>query len=150
MIGEQVVHRTTLHWIGFVRPVLIAGLFAGLGLASTFFSLVLPFGAVLAPALVLIAVGFAVAAFVEFTSAEFGVTNKRVILKEGFIRRRVVETMLAKLEGIAVDQTIPGRILNYGTITVTGTGGTHEQFRRISNPLEFRRQVHEQAALQGP
>ena len=39
--------------------------------------------------------------------------------------------------GTGVDQTLFGRLLDYGTITVTGTGGTKEQFPRIATPLEF-------------
>jgi hypothetical protein len=53
--------------------------------------------------------------------------------------------LLQKVEGIGVDQGILGRILGYGTITVSGVGGTKETFQMISNPLEFRRQV--QASL---
>ena len=78
-------------------------------------------------------------------SSEFAVTDKRVIIKVGWIRRRTLETMLAKVEGVGVDQTLSGRLLGFGTIVVTGTGGTKEEFDRIADPLEFRRQV--QAAI---
>ena len=78
-------------------------------------------------------------------SSEFAVTDKRVVIKVGWIRRRTLETMLAKVEGIGVDQSLTGRLLGFGTIVVTGTGGTKEEFDRIADPLEFRRQV--QAAI---
>jgi hypothetical protein len=84
-------------------------------------------------------------AWLRSKSSEFAVTDKRVIIKVGWIRRRTLETMLAKVEGIGVDQTLSGRMLGFGTITVTGTGGTKEEFDRIADPLEFRRQV--QAAI---
>ncbi len=86
-----------------------------------------------------------VAAWLRSTSSEFAVTDKRVIIKVGWIRRRTLETMLAKVEGVGVDQSLSGRLLGFGTITVTGTGGTKEEFDRIADPLEFRRQV--QAAI---
>ncbi len=76
-----------------------------------------------------------------YMSDEFAITNKRVVIKVGFLRRRTVEMLLMKVEAIEVDQSILGRILNFGTIIVTGTGGTRELFRGISAPLEFRRQV---------
>jgi len=82
-----------------------------------------------------------VSAWVRSSSSEFAVTDKRVIIKVGWIRRRTLETMLAKVEGVGVDQTLTGRMLGFGTITVTGTGGTKEEFDRIADPLEFRRQV---------
>ena len=80
-------------------------------------------------------------AWLRSASSEFAVTDKRVIIKVGWIRRRTLETMLAKVEGVGVDQTLSGRMLGFGTITVTGTGGTKEEFDRIADPLEFRRQV---------
>src|SRR5262249_21932773 len=75
----------------------------------------------------------------------FAVTDKRVVIKVGWIRRRTLETMLSKVEGVGVDQSLTGRMLGYGSIEVTGTGGTREEFARIADPLEFRRQV--QAAI---
>lgn len=54
--------------------------------------------------------------------------------------------MLTKVEGISVDQTLVGRIANYGTVIVNGTGGTREAFDGIVDPLEFRRQVQAQLA----
>jgi uncharacterized membrane protein YdbT with pleckstrin-like domain len=80
-----------------------------------------------------------------FNASEFAVTTKRVVIKVGMIRRRTLETMLSKVEAIEVDQSVMGRMLNYGTLIVSGTGGTKEAFRRISHPLDFRRQV--QAAI---
>jgi len=82
-----------------------------------------------------------VSAWIRSSSSEFAVTDKRVIIKVGWIRRRTLETMLTNVEGVGVDQTVSGRMLGFGTITVTGTGGTKEEFDRIADPLEFRRQV---------
>ena len=76
-------------------------------------------------------------------TSEFAITNKRVIMKVGLIRRKALEMNLSKIESVNVDQTIMGRILGYGTITVIGTGGTRESFARISKPMEFRRVFQE-------
>src|SRR5258708_28151178 len=77
-----------------------------------------------------------------YATSEFAVTNKRVIIKIGWVRRRTVETMLSKVEGINVDQELVGRLLGYGTLVVTGTGRTKEQFTTIANPFELRPQLH--------
>ena len=96
--------------------------------------------------------GLAVAAatfvwiYLAKATAEFCVTDKRVVIKVGFIQRRTVETMLGKVESIGVDQGLVGRVFNFGTILVVGTGGTQDSFRNISNPLEFRRQVQAEAS----
>src|ERR1700752_5018909 len=83
---------------------------------------------------------------IRIGSAEFAVTNRRVMIKLGVLQRRTIETMLSKVEGVAVQQDLAGRICNYGTITVTGTGGTRESFENIADPLEFRRQIQSQLA----
>jgi uncharacterized membrane protein YdbT with pleckstrin-like domain len=66
------------------------------------------------------------------------------MIKLGILRRRTTETMLTKIEAVRVDQDVWGRVCNYGTITVTGSGGTNETFANIAAPLEFRRQIQAQ------
>ncbi len=80
---------------------------------------------------------------IERATSEFAVTSRRVIIKVGLISRRTVELKLEKIESIGVEQSILGRIFGYGTIVVNGTGGTHEPFRGIARPLEFRKAVNE-------
>jgi uncharacterized membrane protein YdbT with pleckstrin-like domain len=50
---------------------------------------------------------------------------------------------LNKIETVNVDQCILGRILDYGSITVIGTGGTREVFTDIARPMKFRRAFQE-------
>jgi len=84
---------------------------------------------------------------IRYRTSEFAVTSRRVLVKVGFLRRYTVELWLGKIEGISVDQPVLGRILDYGTIVITGTGGTREIFRDIADPLELRRRV--QASVPG-
>lgn len=80
-----------------------------------------------------------IAPIIDVMTSEFAITNKRIIIKVGLISRRTLEMNLAKIESVNVNQGVLGRILNYGAITVIGTGGTRESFRGISQPLEFRK-----------
>jgi uncharacterized membrane protein YdbT with pleckstrin-like domain len=96
-----------------------------------------------AAAFTLIAMILGTRSFVLYSTSEFGVTNKRVILKAGFIRRSTVETLISKVEGVAVDQGILGRLFGYGAVSVTGTGGTKGAFSKIASPLEFRKKIQE-------
>ena len=80
---------------------------------------------------------------IKMLESEFAITDRRVIIKEGIISRRTIEMNLKKIETINVDQSILGRILGYGTITIIGTGGTKEAFPNISRPLKFRKCFHE-------
>jgi uncharacterized membrane protein YdbT with pleckstrin-like domain len=76
-------------------------------------------------------------------TSEYAITNKRVIIKVGLISRRTVEMNVQKVESIAVNQSILGRILGYGDITVVGTGASRETFEQISKPIKFRKTFQE-------
>jgi len=139
MSGEEIVYRAKLHWVVFLWPVI------WLVVALLFFS---SGGDAAAGGglFILIAIATGIASFINYSTSEFGITNKRVMVKVGFIRRNSLETLLNKVEGIQVNQGILGRILGYGSITVSGTGGTKDPFHKISAPLEFRRKAQEQIA----
>ena len=84
-----------------------------------------------------------IAPLIQRAVSEFVITNRRIIIKTGFIARRTFEMNLSKIETVNVDQSVMGRILNYGIITIIGTGGTREIFHNISKPLEFRKAFQE-------
>jgi uncharacterized membrane protein YdbT with pleckstrin-like domain len=141
LAGESIVYRARLHWSIFLASLAVIGLGIVLAIvlgvyAPEYWYL----GAALAGVGLLIAIGPAI----RYASSEFAVTDKRVVAKLGFIERESLETLLSKIEAIGVDQGIVGRMLGYGTITITGTGGTEESFPRIADPLEFRREIQSQ------
>ncbi len=84
------------------------------------------------------------AAWLNRKSSEYGITNKRILMKRGFIQRDTMELFLDKIEAVHIDQSILGRIFNYGTLIVVGTGGSRDPFSHVPAPLMFRRKVQEQ------
>ena len=145
--GETVLYRTRLHWVLFLKPALVVA--AGLVLAIALWRVPEPVWLWL--------VGAAVAAigllwllvhYVELMTSEFAVTTSRLIFKVGLIARYTTELLLAKVESIGVHQPLAGRVLGYGDLTVIGTGGTRELFRRVRDPIGFRNQV-QHASLGG-
>lgn len=80
---------------------------------------------------------------VDIYSSEFVITNRRVIMKTGLISRSTLEMNLSKIESVNVDQSIMGRILGFGSITLVGSGSTRETFNGISKPIAFRRNFQE-------
>ena len=78
-------------------------------------------------------------AFVRYKSVELAVTTKRIIVKHGFIRRQTVEINLDKVESIQVEQGLLGRLLNFGTLIVSGTGTSHAPLTGIAEPMGFRK-----------
>lgn len=83
------------------------------------------------------------AAWLEMWLSEYVITNRRIIIKTGFIARKTFEMNLSKIESVNVDQSVMGRILNFGSITIIGSGGTRETFHNISRPLDFRKAFQE-------
>jgi uncharacterized membrane protein YdbT with pleckstrin-like domain len=86
-------------------------------------------------------VGFFILAwvYVNTRSTEIAITSKRVIAKFGFVSRRTVEINLAKVESIQVDQGFLGRMLDYGTVIISGAGNPVAPIPNVAGPLEFRR-----------
>jgi uncharacterized membrane protein YdbT with pleckstrin-like domain len=141
MGNENVVGHARLHWIIYLSAI------AWLTSGTLFIAMAQGEIAVLGGLCILIAMAAALLSFINRKTSEFGVTNKRVILKTGLIRRNTHEVLLAKVEGIQVNQGILGRILGYGSVTVTGTGGSQDPYHRIAKPLDFRRLVQEQVSV---
>ncbi|MGH2708904.1 MAG: PH domain-containing protein [Actinomycetota bacterium] len=141
LADESIVYRARPHWIMFAGP--LAVILAGAGLGVALYLLAGDYwyvGAALAALGVLLGIG----PWLRYIGSEFAVTDKRVLAKTGIVQRQSVETLLSKIEAIGVDQDFVGRLFRYGTITITGTGGTREAIHRIAAPLEFRRQVQSQ------
>jgi uncharacterized membrane protein YdbT with pleckstrin-like domain len=90
---------------------------------------------------------FLIAAWIRYLTTEFAVTDRRIIAKTGLVSRRTVEMFLDKVESLNVEQSVPGRIFGYGTVTIRGTGATSETFGNISAPLDLRKHFMEAADL---
>ncbi|HWX39330.1 MAG TPA: PH domain-containing protein [Candidatus Sulfotelmatobacter sp.] len=152
MEGEQVAYTTRLHWIVLVGPLVLCALFAVPGVAllvasanrssdphASAQSMLIAGAALLVIALVILIRGI-----VTRNAVQMAVTNKRVIAKVGVTTRRTVDLLLSRVESVGVEESVMGRMLGYGTVTLRGTGGTPESFNKIAHPLEFRTQVQQQ------
>ena len=151
---ETAVFQTKMHWIIFVRGAFVAffcmmvfGWVAAIaGAVTRAGPPALPGGADNASGaaaffvlLAVLAGALSVAsALVVYLTSELVVTDRRVLIKVGFIQRRTLEMFISKIESVSVAQGILARLLNFGTVTLRGTGGSAEPFPRIARPLEFR------------
>jgi uncharacterized membrane protein YdbT with pleckstrin-like domain len=143
--GETIRHVTTVSWVGYLPGLLLWALAvivlifiaprsqtsAGLTVAGWIAVL-----ALLAAGAILL-----IKHWWHRWTTEVAVTDRRIISKTGFINRHTVEMHMDKVESVDVDQSILGRVLNYGDITIRGTGETMERLRMIDHPLEFRNHV---------
>jgi uncharacterized membrane protein YdbT with pleckstrin-like domain len=120
--GEQLVHRARMSWWSQSWLIL-------LGLVT-----LIAFG---------LGLVFLIWAAINVRSTEVAITNRRVIAKTGFIRRHTVEINLDKIEALKVEQGLMGRVLNYGTIFMSGAGTSVAPLRNMADPLVFRRKFME-------
>ncbi len=137
--GETLVYATRLHWLVYARALgfLILAFALGAVAARAENELRLGLWAVAGGLLVLAVVGGVAAALRRF-STELAVTDHRVIYKRGILGRYTVEMARSKVESVDVVQSFLGRVFNFGTILVRGTGGTLEPFRDVEDPLRLR------------
>ena len=119
--GERIVHRARISWWSQFWWILFGIL-----------SIVIVIGLVLL-----------VVAWIRVRSTEIAITNKRIIAKFGFVKRHTVEINLEKVESLRVEQGVWGRILNFGTIFISGSGSSVAPIPNIADPLVFRRKFME-------
>ena len=140
MTGEKVVYRAHLHEIIYILPFLAFLPFLILCIAiPTDISFIMAFFALLC--CILWAVNI-------YGGKQFVLTTRRVIVKEGIIMRKVNELMLRKCEGIQVEQSVLGRIFDYGTLRVT-TGEQTNSYKMIQDPVTFSTRINEQIEVLG-
>jgi uncharacterized membrane protein YdbT with pleckstrin-like domain len=138
--GEKVLYSTNAHWM-FYLPAIAAWVVA---LALVIFSRMVTADAITLVCLSLAAIAGLAALYWTATAwfhrwtTETDVTNLRVVHKTGFIKRRTFEMSLDKIESVDVNQSILGRILNYGNVTILGVGEGKETISTIASPLAFR------------
>jgi len=143
---ERVLYKTRLHWVLYLKAMLLT--LVGIVLAIVLTQVVDP------PWAWYVGVGVAVVGmlwwlvrWIELRTSEFAVTSMRLIFKVGLVARYTTELLLAKVESISVTQGLLGRMLNYGDLIVTGTGGAREVFARVHDPVGFRNQVQRASAV---
>jgi uncharacterized membrane protein YdbT with pleckstrin-like domain len=136
--GEKVLYSTNAHWI-FYLPAIVSWIVALVLVAA---SLAVPPMAVLglpaAAVVAVVAIYFNVKGWFHRLTTETDVTDRRVVHKTGFIKRRTFEIALDKIESVDVEQSILGRIFNFGDVTILGVGEGKQTISTIASPLAFR------------
>src|SRR5271156_576074 len=141
--GEKVLYSTNAHWI-FYLPEIAAWILALVLLVlsrATITEGIILLCLSAAAVVALAALYWTANAWFHRWTTETDVTNMRVVHKTGFIKRRTFEMSLDKVESVDVNQSILGRLLNYGNVTVRGVGEGAETINTIASPLDFRNHI---------
>ena len=136
--GEKVLYSTNAHWIFYLPAIaawlVVLALLAASASVPPMAVLALPAAAVIA----VVALYFTVRGWFHRLTTETDVTDRRVVHKTGFIKRRTFEIALDKIESVDVEQSILGRIFNFGDVTIMGVGEGKQTISTIASPLAFR------------
>lgn len=81
--------------------------------------------------------------WLEYFTSDFIVTNKRIIMREGFFNKHTNDLRLSTISQVNVDQSIFGQIFSYGTIGLNAFGA-YDTFSMIADPFGFQKAVNEQ------
>ena len=122
---EEILVLPELHWINFALPVL-AIIGALILVAADILLNLTDHGFLLIAAMLVIYAGYV---FLYMKCKEMAVTNKRVVLRKGIIASDGDEMKNYALTGIEVEQSVLGRILNFGDICFSSAGSG--RFMRI-------------------
>lgn len=151
--NERILAQATFHWTYTLGALIEGGVWL-VGAAALWFIL----SAKELPEYqwaTLILVAFAALRFflvmIKKWSTEIAVTDRRLVYKRGFISRTTQELPLTRIEEVNLSQGILGRIMGYGQLSVSGTGGdTSIEIPSIDDPLEFRVGIANARALAEP
>ena len=132
---EQILYRTKKHYIVFLQPVLwTCGALIFLLSGNPY---IIKSGMVFG----VIALCSWIFAYLNYSVSEFAVTNKRIIMCEGFFFKHTNETRINTIANLNIDQNLLAQILDYGTIIVKTYGGNDDPFMDIPKPMAFKRQL---------
>ena len=141
--GETVKHIGQLHWI-LHRWEILTG-------ALTVIAALLHFstrhdtgpGPIYYVMLLLLAATIVlfIRSWVIRATTEIVVTDRRIIHKVGLISRHTQEINITKVETVDVNQSLWGRMVDYGSVSIIGTGGSWEPLRHIASPLQLRNAI---------
>jgi uncharacterized membrane protein YdbT with pleckstrin-like domain len=140
--GERIVYRAHISRWKFFLSYLLGILFVLAGLAAYVRRSDMGTDSpILAAILLVVGILLFLTAVVRRWTTELVLTNRRLIMKQGLVARNTVEMNLGKVESLHVNQSLMGRLFDYGDVTVVGTGSSLEPLRGISSPLALRKNL---------
>src|SRR5665213_3669473 len=142
-LDEVVLVKARPHWIVLLGPLVLLGLaaFLAIGTAVVLSSSPALGGYAAAGLVALVALFLLAGRMITRATTAFCVTDHRIIVKRGVLSLHTVELNVDKVESVDVDQSLLGRMFNYGEVTIHGVGARWDPIPLISDPLGFRNAI---------
>jgi uncharacterized membrane protein YdbT with pleckstrin-like domain len=136
---ETIVFRTKKHTMIFFVPVLCL-------IAAYFVTVYMQQNPVLVKVIWMpwvLALIFWAQVGLSYFASDYAVTNKRVMMREGFFVRHATELRLNTISQVHVNQSLLGQVLNYGEVAINAFGAS-DSFTMVSHPYDFQKCINEQ------
>ncbi len=151
---EHIVIKTRQHWLVLARSSFFNAA-AAVGIVVLVLALLIFAGflgpLVFLPLVLLIIPVFAfLREFLDWWNEEYMITNRRVVQVEGIFNKHVIDSSLEKVNDVVLNQSVLGRLLNYGNIEIlTASEIGVNKLHMIANPLQFKTQMLNQKEALG-
>ncbi|MCH9717750.1 MAG: PH domain-containing protein, partial [Gammaproteobacteria bacterium] len=91
----------------------------------------------------LIGLIWSVLTWLTYQFSSLTIKKKQIVLRTGILVRQTIDVPLSKIESIDIKQSIIGSLLKYGSLVITGTGGTRQSMGYVARPLTCRRHIEQ-------
>ena len=135
-VNDGVMYQARLHWVIFLGPIILLMIVLAVGYYTT-----LPH--MIEFSMASIALLWECIVWLTYRFSFLDIKKNRVVMCSGIIVRQTLDIPMNKIESIDIRQSILGSILQYGSLVITGTGGTRQYINIISKPLTCRRYIEE-------
>lgn len=133
---SDAVYQARLHVVLFFGPVVM--LMAALWLGATYVSF-----QKVSLFFIVVASIWTGLTWVTYQFSSLTIKKKQVILRSGLLVRKTIDIPFSKIESIDIRQSILGTIFQYGSLEITGTGGTRQLMNYVAHPLTCRRYIEQ-------
>jgi uncharacterized membrane protein YdbT with pleckstrin-like domain len=144
--GERLIFETRAHWISVIKPFLVL-LAAAVLFGLSFVLVKFPTGLTRTIQWICGALLFVAALYFAYWEwfrrrDIWAVTNLRVVDEKGIFRRFSKESPLDKINNLSYDQSIPGRILNFGKVEIqTAAEDGATIYRNVARPKQLKETI---------
>ncbi len=136
MTDSNIVYQARLHWILFFWPFMLLCFAGFLEMRFDELNYVALFMAAFA-------VLWGGAFWMTYQFSSLTIKKNQVILCTGVLVRKTLDIPLSKIESIDIRQSLLGSMLHYGSLVITGTGGSRQMVNYLSKPLTCRRYIEQ-------
>jgi uncharacterized membrane protein YdbT with pleckstrin-like domain len=139
LVNEKIIFRTKKHKIIFFYPTILVlfAVYAAAYMESN------PFLAQIVFVPWVVVLIYFASVSLQYWTSEFVLTDKRILMREGFFYRHTNETRLSAISQINIDQSLLGQILSYGSVTILAFGA-HDVFTVVDRAIPFQKAVNQQ------